>query len=170
MFNCGRKNNYYEISDQLLNFWYTFIFKNSEKIKINGSIIFKQEESINVFLNHGFEHIASLYIDQLNKDGKLEDVFERPKVFKVEKTKLGRSIEIDGITRTNDNLLIIDCKDTNKKYSKTMFEHLQESASIFSDKLNRIYYIFSKSGFDDEMNNLDMTNVHMINYDDLFSF
>lgn len=170
MFDCGLKSNYYEIFDQLLKFWFTFIFKNLEKIKINGEKIYEQEQaSINVFLNHGFEHIAGLYIDQLNKDGKLIDVFERPKIYKVEKSKLGRSIEIDGISRSNNNLLIIDCKDSNKVYTKEMFEHLSESVSIFPNKLNKIYYIFSKAGYNEDIKNLKNENINLINYKDLFT-
>lgn len=169
MFNCGLKSNYYEISDQLLKFWFSFIYKNFERIKINGDKIFKQEkESIDVFLNHGLEHIASLYIEQLNKDGKLIDVFENPKIYKVDNSKLGRSIEIDGLSRSNDNLLIIDCKDTNSKYTKEMFDHLTESVSVFPNKLNRIYYIFSKAGYDKEMTKLEDENIHLISFNDLF--
>lgn len=168
-FMGNKKTVYYEISDQLLNFWYMFIYKNLEKIKINGDLIYEQEkESIDVFLNHGFEHLCRLYIDQLNMEGKLTCVFDSPKIYKVEKSKLGRSIEIDGLSLSNNKLLVIDCKDKQSKYTKNMFLHLQENVSVFPDKLEKIYYIFSKGGFEKNMTDLKDENINLIDFKSLF--
>lgn len=167
----GNKNSvYYDINDMLLKFWYSFIFNNYERIKINGDIVFEEsKEKIMQFISFGFENVCRLFIDQMNINGELNTVYEPLKPYKVEKSKLGRSIEIDGLSKTSDSLLIVECKYRKDFFTKAMFEHLQESASVFPDKLNRYYYIFSKSGFTDDIYNLRLSNLHLFSQDDLFT-
>lgn len=166
MFDGNQKNNYYEIADPLLRFWYTFIFQNEERIKTNGKIVYQSlSEQINVFLSKGMENVARSYIDYLNSKGRLKDVFSPLKEYKVEKSKLNRSVEIDGLSKNEKYLLVMECKFRNKEFSKEMFEHLEESVSIFPDKLIRDYYIFSKNGFSKELKETD--NLHLIDFKDI---
>lgn len=53
-----------------------------------------------------------------------------------------------------------------KKYTKDMYEHLKESASIFPDKLKRVYYIFSKEGFNENM--IEDKNIHLFDLKKMF--
>lgn len=166
----NKKTHYYEISDPLLRFWYTFIFDNSELIKKNGNMVYQNvQEEIEQFICHGFEDIALSYMNELNNNGLLQDVYPEFKRYKVDKSQLQRSIEIDGLSNNEKNLIVIECKYRNIKFSKEMFEHLKESASIFPDKYNRIYYLFSKSGFADNMLEIEDSNVHLITIEDIFS-
>ena len=100
------------------------------------------------------------------KKGELEDVFPYIQNYKVDNSKLNRSIEIDGITSTKEYLLVMDCKYRNKKYTRDMYEHLKESASIFPDKLKRVYYIFSKEGFNENM--IEDKNIHLFDLRKMF--
>ncbi len=162
----GNKNShYYVIADPLLRFWYTFVFHNQERIKVNGKEIFEEEkENIHKFICHGFEDTAILYLEELNKQGKLGKVFPPIQNFKADQTKLGRSVEIDGLAQVDNTLLVVECKYRNTPFTQTMLEHLQESSSIFADKLERLYYIFSKSGFADIQTNgnIVLTNINNI--------
>lgn len=170
MFNGNKKSIYYEISDQLLKFWFIFIYPNIEKIKINSELVYQtQKEKIGLFLNHGFEHICGLYIDELNSSGYFKEVFDHPKIYKVEKSKLNRSIEIDGLSVQNNKLLVLDCKDKNEKYSLSMFEHLKKNISVFPNKYIPIYYIFSRGGFSDSVLSLKDKNIHLVTYKDLLN-
>ena len=108
-------------------------------------------------------------MNQLNKNGNLCEVFPDLKTYKVEKSKLGRSVEIDGLAEINDTLLVVECKYRNIPFDKKMWEHLQESVSVFPDKLKRIYYIFSKSGFTDEVKKLQSQTINLIEAKDLFN-
>lgn len=136
----------------MLKFWYSFVFENQERIKINGNLVFKEEaDQIKQFIRHGFEGACRLYIEQLNEDGKLGGVFPKPQIYKVEKSKLGRSIELDGLSLSKDKLLVMECKYRSVPFDIRMLEHLKESVSVFPDKYQREYYIFSKSGFTNEV-------------------
>ena len=168
-FMGNRKTNYYEIKDNLLGFWYEFIFHNIERIKINGYIVYEElEEKINLFISHAFEKTSILYLDYLNTLGKLPIVFPKVKPYKVENSKLNRSIEIDGLSQQGNYLLVMESKYRNVKFSLSMLNHLKESASVFSSKLKKIYYIFSKSGFEDDVLKINNKDIHLISMDDMF--
>lgn len=167
-FMGNKKTNYYEIGDPLLKFWYAFIFENQERIKINGAAVYREEEQqIRQFISHGFEEVCRLYMQQLNENGALSEIFPKPQVYRVEKSKLGRSIELDGLALSNDTLLVMECKYRSIPFDKKMWEHLQESVSVFAEKYKRQYYIFSKSGFTNEVKGLKKENLRLIDFNDL---
>ena len=166
----NKKTTYYEIGDPMLKFWYMFIFDNLEKIKINGLLVFNSlKNEINNFVNFGFEDISRLFMDELNMDGKLGDVYNPFKPYKVEKSILNRSVEIDGLSDNGNTLIVMECKYRNTKFSLNMFNHLVESASVFPSKLKREYYLFSKSGFTSDLIDSNKDNVHLYTLDDLFN-
>ncbi len=168
-FMGNKKTVFYEIKDNLLKFWYLFIFANIERIKINGNIVFNElKEKIDLFISHEFEKTAILYLEQLNKDGKLPTVFNEVKPYKVEKSILDRSIKIDGLSRQEDYLLVMEAKYRNNKFSLSMLNHLKESVSVFPSKLRRIYYIFSKNGFENDVLSIKENDIHLFSLDDLF--
>ncbi len=109
-FMGNKKTIYYEINDMLLKFWYKFIFPNEDRIKINNDIVFKElQEQIKQFISFGFEDVCRLYLNQKNINGELNTVYPPLKPYKVEKSQLNRSIEIDGLSQINNSLLIIEC-------------------------------------------------------------
>lgn len=169
-FNGNKRSVYYEINDPLLKFWYSFIFENYERIKSNGDIVIKElSDKISQFISFGFENVSRLYLDELNESGKLNTVYPPLKTYKVDKSQLGRSIEIDGLAEANNSLLVVDCKYRKIKFNKEMLEHLLESVSIFPDKLSRYYYIFSKSGFEEEVIKQKSKNINLLTLSDLFA-
>ncbi len=164
----GNKNShYYVIADPMLRFWYLFVYDRQELIRINGKRVLSDLSApIREFLDKGFEDTALLFLDQENRRGKLPGVFPEIQNFRADKTSLGRSVEIDGLSRSGDVLLVVECKYRNKAFSSAMLEHLKESTSIFAEKLHREYYLFSKSGFSDDMEHGD--NIHEYTLEDLF--
>ena len=64
--------------------------------------------------------------------------------YKVEKSKLSRSVELDGLALANDMLFVIECKYRTVPFNMEMLKHLQESVYVFAEKYKRKYYIFSK--------------------------
>lgn len=168
-FMGNKKTNYYEIGDPLLRFWYAFIFDNQERIKTNGEMVFTElSESIRQFICRGFEEVCRLYVQQMNMNGGLQEVFPKLRVYRVEKSRLGRSVELDGLALANDTLLVMECKYRKIPFSLKMLNHLKESASVFAEKYKRKYYIFSKVGFTEEVKNLSDENIRLFELNDLF--
>ncbi len=78
--------------------------------------------------------------------------------FIIEKLQLNRSIEIDGIARDGDSLLVID------------YKRMIESTSIkmFSSMKRIDYYIISKCGFEESLLSMKDEHLHLISLDNMF--
>ena len=171
-FNRNQKMNYYEISDNLIRFWYRFVFDNREEIQQDmGRIIYEENrEDIALFISKGFEDTALSYLTEKNVGGDLGYYYGVIRGYKVENSKLGRSIELDGLAsgigKAKNRLLVAECKYQNKVISRAMLTHVLESASIFPAEYYDVY-LFSKSGFTDDILALDDPNVHLITLEDM---
>ena len=169
-YNGNKKTVYYEIGDPMLRFWYMFIFNNMEKIRINGEFVYNNlQEDIKQFICYGFEEVSRLYMDELNSKGLLGNIFAPFKPYKVEKSILNRSIEIDGLSNDDEKLIVMECKYRKEKFTLSMLKHLEESASVFPSKYKRVYYLFSKNGFDDEIKKIQSDKYHIVELDDMFN-
>ncbi|MBQ6979661.1 MAG: AAA family ATPase [Clostridia bacterium] len=74
-----RKKVYYEINDNLLRFYYTFVYKNKSALQMLGAESFYDEyiePSIITFISHRFEEIGRTYFSILAKKGKLKGVLD----------------------------------------------------------------------------------------------
>ncbi|MBO5273511.1 MAG: ATP-binding protein [Clostridia bacterium] len=171
-FNRNQKMNYYEISDNLIRFWYRFVFDNREEIQQDmGRIIYEENrEDIALFISKGFEDTALSYLTEKNVGGDLGYYYGVIRGYKVENSKLGRSIELDGLAsgigKAKNRLLMAECKYQSKAISRAVLTHVLESASIFPAEHYDVY-LFSKSGFTDDILALDDPNVHLITLEDM---
>ncbi len=171
-FNRNQKMNYYEISDNLIRFWYRFVFDNKEEILLDmGTLIYRESyDDINLFVSTAFEDVAISYLTEKNVKGELGYGYEIIRGYKADNSKLGRSVELDGLARgigkAGNRLLIVECKYRAKKLSLAVLEHVRESASIFPADYYDIY-LFSKSGFADDILALNDPLVHLIPVDDM---
>ena len=173
MFNSSRIVYYY-IEDPLLRFYYQFLLNNIEKIEAGyGNILYERlKNEIESFISYSFEDISISYMEYLSSIGKLNGIFYPIKNLIIEKSELNRSIEIDGIAKDNDFLLVIECKYTNKKRNIYDYEKMKENTSIkmFSNIKKIDYYIISKVGFEENLIKLKDSNLHLISIDDMFNF
>ncbi|MBQ4139921.1 MAG: ATP-binding protein [Clostridia bacterium] len=171
-FNRNQKMNYYEISDNLIRFWYRFVFDNREEIQLDmGKVIYEaNREEISLFISLGFEDAVLSYLTEKNVRGELDYYYEVIRGYKVENSKLGRSIELDGLARgignAKDRLLVVECKYRNKRLSRAVLEHVRESVSVFEAEYYDIY-LFSKSGFNEDVLCLEDPLVHLITLEDM---
>lgn len=171
-FNRNQKMNYYEISDNLIRFWYRFVFDNREEIEQNmGKVIFDENLSdITLFISVGFEDVALSYLTERNVKGELGYYYEVIRGYNVDNSRLGRSIELDGLAKgigkAKNRLLVAECKYRNKALSLAVLEHVRESLSIFTAEHYDIY-LFSKVGFADDLLALNDPLVHLISITDM---
>lgn len=171
MFNSSRQVYYY-IEDPVLRFYYQYLLNNIDKIEAGyGELLYDRlKNDIHSFISYSFEDIAISYMEGLSIKGKLDGIYYPIKNLVIEKSELNRSIEIDGIAKDNDSILVIECKFTNKKRTIHDFEKMVENMSIkmFSSVKKIEYYIISKSGFEDSLLNCKDKNLHLISLDDMF--
>lgn len=172
MFNSQRQTYYY-IVDPILRFYYKYLLKNIDKIEAGyGLMLYERlKDDINQFISYSFEDISISYMEYLGRKGKLNGIYYPIQNLIIEKSELGRSIEIDGIAKDGDSLIVIECKYTNDKRTIKDFEKMKENTSIkmFVSIKKIEYYILSKSGFDESLLNIKDDNLHLISLDDMFS-
>ncbi len=172
MFNSQRQTYYY-IVDPILRFYYKYLLKNIDKIEAGyGLMLYERlKDDINQFISYSFEDISISYMEYLGRKGKLNGIYYPIQNLIIEKSELGRSIEIDGIAKDGNSLIVIECKYTNDKRTIKDFEKMKENTSIkmFASIKKIEYYILSKSGFDESLLNIKDDNLHLISLDDMFS-
>lgn len=171
-FNKNQKMNYYEISDNLIRFWFRFIFDNHEEILQDmGNIIFNNEkEEIELFISKCFEDVALSYLTEKNIKGELGYYYEIIRGYKVDNSILKHSIEFDGLAKgigkANNRILVVECKYRNKPFSSFMLKHIMDNLTIFPSEFYDIY-LFSKSGFTDDIININNPFIHLITCEDM---
>lgn len=173
-FNGNVKTNYYIISDPFIRFYFRLISPNLPNIERNlGKEIYNEKKNIiNDIIYHGFENVVNSYMDELNQNNELPFVCNPFKKYDVSNSQLGRPIEIDGLAESLDKtkLIIIEDKYKNENVSIEVLNHLKESASIFTGKYEEVYYyLFSKTGFTNELLNMKDSKVKLITIKDMLS-
>ncbi len=171
MFNFSRQTSYY-IEDPVLRFYYRYLLRNIEKIEAGyGELLFARlTDDINSFITHSFGDVSISYMELLSSKGKLGGIFYPIRNLVIEKSELNRSIEIDGVAKDGDSLLVLECKYTSKKRTMGDCQKMIENTSIkmFSDIKQIDYYIISRSGFDDSLLNCEDDHLHLISLNDMF--
>ncbi len=170
-FNSSRQTSYY-IEDPVLRFYYRYLLRNIEKIEAGyGGMLFSRLiNDIDSFIAHSFEDISISYIEFLSSKGKLGGIFYPIRNLVIEKSELNRSIEIDGVAKDGDSLLVVECKYTGKKRTMSDYRKMIENTSIkmFRDIKRIDYYIISRSGFDENLSKCKDDNLHLISLNDMF--
>lgn len=159
----------YRLADPFFRFWFTFVRPNLGPLdKGDEDLIWTHviEPKLNEYASISFEDICKDYLYQKNREGKLPFVF----------TKLGRwwhkGEEIDIVAESADRsrVLLGECKFKNSPMQIGDFFRL--SAKIgFYDDFSAEYFLFSKNGFDSDLQNLKGTNkkLYCIDLFDLFN-
>ncbi len=141
----------YEMTDNLLRFWYTYVYKNKSALQMLGAEAFYDnyiEPSITNFISHRFEEIARTFFSLQVKEGKRKGIF-----------RIGTYYYDDSITKTNgefdvvlqrkDNYDIYEVKYYSKPLSlKEMQAEEEQIRNIKGIAVGKIGFI-SVSGFDE---------------------
>ncbi len=171
-FNSNR-NSKYEICDPMLSFYYRFIRENSELIKTGYGNIIKKDQiiQINNFINHAFEYECLTFLEYLNKNSRLNTFYVEFENCNIENSELNRSIELDIVASKKEFLLVAECKFSKNKRTisdvKDMYEDL--SINAFKHYTKKELYLFSASGFDDNLLNYEDNNLNLIDLNKMFN-
>ena len=81
------------------------------------------------------EGVSLSYLTEKNRKGELGFSYEMIRGYNVDNSKIGRSIELDGLAKgigkAKNRLLVVECKYRTKKLSLSVLEHMKESLSVF---------------------------------------
>ena len=94
-----KKKVSYEVRDNLLRFYYTYIYKNKSALQMLGAEAFYEEyieESLVTFISHRFEEIARTYFSLCVQSGKIRGV-----------SNIGAFYYDDSTTKTNGEFDVV---------------------------------------------------------------
>lgn len=143
---ANNQRGLYKLTDSFFKFWYAYVFPNTSALElgdIKGVYDSCIEDTLNNFSSRAFESICIEYLNRENIRGTL------PFRFKT----IGRwwdsnNNEIDIYATDGKELLIGECKFRNTKVSIADYQDLKDKCK---DKMPKYYYIFSKSGFKENL-------------------
>ena len=169
-FNSSR-STYYEINDRMTAFYFKFVQPYLEHIKLGNGMFIKNKEknAIDDFMHHSYEKLCITYLNELNNLGKLNTFYLSFTNFRADKTSPNRSVEIDIVGEDNGSLLLGECKYSKKEKGVDVYNHLKESGTIkpFDTYKKKYYYIFSHTGFNDELKKCQDSNLYLISSKDM---
>ena len=159
-----KKKMYYEVFDNLLRFYYAFVYKNKSALTMLGSNAFYDEyieKALVTFISHRFEEICRTYFSILIRQGKLRGV-----------KNIGTYYYDDSITRTNSEFDVVLKRSASydiyevKYYNSVLDEKelLLEAEKINNVKglpLGKIGFI-SACGFASKSDNFELIDGEMV--------
>ena len=146
------KKGLYFIKDNFFRFWFTYVlpFKSQLEMGNTNYVLTKIKENFNGFVAPVYENLAISYLldhYDLLKCGRWWDKNE----------------EIDAVGISEDFLVVAECKYSNKKVGTDILEKLQEKTKkINSDLPVKHYVLFSKSGFTDDLKQLQSNEISLV--------
>ena len=141
---ANNQRGLYKLTDNFFRFWYAFVFPNLSELEAGypeGVYNYIVAPDLDQYTSFAYEDVCRQYLRMLNHQGKLPFYA----------SSLGRwwdkntEIDILAMDRTQQNLLLCECKYRNSPVDVKDIKHLQAKKPY--NALNIFYYFFSKSGY-----------------------
>lgn len=147
----------YEMTDNLLRFWYTYVYKNKSALRMLGAEAFYDnyiEPSITTFISHRFEEIARTFFSLQVKEGKRKGIF-RIGTYYYDDSATKTNGEFDIVLQRKDNFDIYEVKYYSKPLSlKEMQAEEEQIKNIKGLAVGNIGFI-SVRGFEEVSSEYD---------------
>ncbi len=141
----------YEMTDNLLRFWYTYVYKNKSALQMLDAEAFYDnyvEPSITTFISHRFEEIARTFFSLQVKAGKRSGIF-RIGTYYYDDSSTKTNGEFDIVLQRKDSFDVYEVKYYSKQLSlKEMQLEEEQIRNIKELKVGKIGFI-SVSGFEE---------------------
>ena len=152
----------YRLTDNFFRFWYAFVFTNySERESGDADGVFEYaiKPNLHEFAAFAFEDVCREYVRKMQRNGKLPFRYQRmgrwwgkTTVRRKDKTEVQETeIDLLAVSQKADQYLVGECKFKGRPFGFT--EYLDTSAKLSQqkEKAEFFYYLFSESGFDDNL-------------------
>ncbi len=140
----------YEMTDNLLRFWYNYVYKNKSALQMLGAEAFYDnyiEPSITTFISHRVEEIARTFFSLQVKEGKRKGIF-RIGTYYYDDSATKTNGEFDVVLQRKDNYDIYEVKYYSKPLSlKEMQAEEEQIRNIKGLAVGTIGFI-SVNGFE----------------------
>jgi len=174
---CGEdassKKSIYRITDNFYQFWYRFVFANRSYYELMGHKAAAAEisDELSEYMGNVFESVCLQYMLRLARAGKLPFIpHDTGRWWGANpKTRSQDDIDILCLSKDRRSAIFCECKFRNILFDIKEYNDLMSASEIFREPENRYYYLFSKSGFTDEViKRAEADGVKLITADELF--
>jgi len=158
LYKKPKRKPHYSIADEYLRFYFRYIYPNKELIYrgLREKLLERIVSTLNQHVSFTFEKIARQY---LTREVQVEKVGRW----------WGEGQEIDIVAIKGGTLYVAECEWSNKKVDNRTLNRLKSKVpyllkDLQVDDLSIVYYLFSKSGFE---NLKESDDVKLVSLDDL---
>lgn len=146
-----KKKVYYEVKDNLLRFYYTYIYKNKSALQMLGAEIFYEEyidKSINTFISHRFEEMVRTYFSFCVQKRRITGVTNIG-TFYYDDSKNKRNGEFDVVLAKKDSYDFYEVKYYSDKLSLKEMENEEKQVRLIPGLKVGVIGFVASSGYED---------------------
>ncbi|PHS36140.1 MAG: ATPase [Alkaliphilus sp.] len=170
---ANSKKTIYLINDNFYKFYYKHVSKHISAIEQEmGEHIYNNRVKGKFYEHQGsvFEEVCKEYLIRKNKKFELPFIIDKIGKWWGANPIKKRQEEIDIVGLGDGEVLLAECKYTSEKLGIEVYEKLVERANLLT-RGKSYYYIFSKSGFKDNLLDLEKTieNLNLVTLDLMIS-
>lgn len=159
---ANNQRGLYKLTDNFFKFWYAYVFPNTSALElgdVEGVYNIYIKDTLNHFASNSFENICIEYLNLENIKGSL------PLRFKTIGRWWDNKNEIDIYATDGKSVLLGECKFKNSEVTVADYKNLKSKCN---NKMVKYYYIFSKSGFKENLMELaEKENLRLISLEDI---
>ncbi|MCH4889313.1 ATP-binding protein [Acidaminobacter sp. JC074] len=152
--NSSQRKSIYMIDDALFRFWYRFVFLNKGLIEqeLEEEMYHDHIEShLSTYVGTGFEEVCKDYLLKLNKEKSLPFIFSQIGKWWGKNPIKKCEEEIDIIAKSSNKVIVAECKWTNTLVGVSVYNKLVDRSKLIGVFDEYVYYIFSRSGFTEDL-------------------
>lgn len=146
------RNNVYVIQDSFLVFYYRFISANLSFINSGNAdtVLDRIREGFSNYMGPVWENICTNWFFSRDEIKTLPFIFDSIGRWWGSNKATRKQTELDILAFNGDSAIIGECKWWNSKVSCDVYYKLLQNSEVVN-KQNKYYFLFSKSGFIDEL-------------------
>ena len=164
----------YRITDNFFRFWYAFVFTNISELEggdVSGVYNYSVESLLHEFAAMSFEDVCREYVRELQKSGELPFRYSKMGRWwgkttvrrKEDKTEIADTeIDLLAISKQSDKYLVGECKFKGKPFRYSEYLDTTVKLSSYKEKAEFYYYLFSESGFDENIVRAAESDSHIV--------
>lgn len=152
----------YRLADSFFRFWYAFVFTNYSELEsgdTDGVFEYAIKPNLHEFASFAFEDVCREYVRKMQRAGRLPFRYQRmgrwwgrTTVRRKDKTEVQETeIDLLAVSQKADQYLVGECKFKGRPFSFAEYLDTSVKLSQQKGKAEIFYYLFSESGFDDNL-------------------
>ena len=148
------KKTIYLLNDQMFRFWYSFVLDNMSRIiSGDGHLIYEKIvlPQLTHYMGIAFENICKEYLSEQSSLENTPFYFQKLGRWWGNNAKEKRQEEIDILAFFEEKAAFCECKWKKEPVGLEVFQALVNKADLFPQFTEKYYYIFSKTGFTEEL-------------------